>query len=217
MNKCGCDAESSVFRDHPPVRLQRRLGFYREVVDLRSRMEVPERSGCVLWIGHGRRSMLGSGRSGSYTRGLHLPTLRFEAGMGDVLAGAAADEGHTGSRRCPLGVDRPSEPSRSGWMPATRPCTSMIPMGTCLEYLRPPRGRRVPTRPPSRRPPVVGLRWDCRRSCPLRMTRSLCGAPPKKCRGSTEPRATMNSRRGARRGECERGVHAKEPWLLRNS
>ena len=106
-----------LFETHLTVRdLQRSIRFYREVVGLALALEVPEREAAFLWIGPGRRSMLGLWGIGSSPLALRLH-VAFEATLADVLAAP--------QRLRALGVtplsfteEATSEPSVLGWMPA---------------------------------------------------------------------------------------------------
>jgi lactoylglutathione lyase len=112
--------------------LQRSIRFYREVVGLPLALEVPERRAAFLWIGHGRRSMLGLWEIGSSPVGLHLH-LAFEAGLDDVLAAPQRLRAH-GVPPLSFEEEETSEPSVLGWMPAAS-VYFHDPDGHLLEYL----------------------------------------------------------------------------------
>ena len=122
-----------LFETHLTVHdLQRSIRFYREVVGLPLALEVPQRGAAFLWIGRGRRSMLGLWEIGSSPLGLRLH-LALEATLGDVLAAPQRLRAR-GVTPLSFAEEETSEPSVLAWMPAAA-VYFCDPDGHLLEYL----------------------------------------------------------------------------------
>jgi lactoylglutathione lyase len=106
-----------LFESHLPVAdLDRSLAFYRDVVGLEVAFEAADRGAAFLWVGEGKRSMLGLWSLGSAPIGLRLH-LAFAAELDDVLAAPRRLES-AGVAPLSFFGEPTREPSVIAWMPA---------------------------------------------------------------------------------------------------
>ena len=129
----GSTPVQGLFETHLTVTdLARSLAFYRDVVGLRTALELPERGAAFLWLGEPGRAMLGLWSLGSAPLGLTLH-VAFGATLDDVLGACSRLRSHGVTPLSFLGEET-DEPSVIGWMPAAA-VYFRDPDGHLLEYL----------------------------------------------------------------------------------
>ena len=154
-----------LFEVHLTVRnLDESIGFYRDIVGLTLAHVTNQRQAAFLWIGSGRRAMLGLWAAGSAPQSVTLHTA-FRVTSADVLAAASflRNAGVT-----PLDFDgKPTElPVVLAWMPAAA-VYFRDPDGHLLEYIA-----MLPNEPRPDWGVVPWRTWELMQSAPTESLRT---------------------------------------------